>query len=103
MIKDISPVPLSIAAIIVTTQKAQFILATIYMNVGEEFSTNNIAIFQQMVMLKNILNLPIRCIGDYDIHNEHMLNSGLLQAHSLKLLPLPEIKALSLAAESSHT
>lgn len=51
VIKEVSPTPLRVAAMLVKIHKTQFINATAYLNVGEEFSTINMAIIQQLAML----------------------------------------------------
>jgi len=56
--------------------------------VGEEFSKANVAIFQQVVVLRTILNLPISMFGDFNIDMKDLRNLGLLQAHSLSALEL---------------
>jgi len=73
-ITEIPPVPIRIAAIIMKIDSIEFILGGIYFTDGEEFSKNNIAIFQQMVMLQNILNLPLLFFRDF--------NAGLRSASS---------------------
>ena len=85
IIKQISPVELCWAAIIITVNKSQLLFAIGYLNVGEELSTNNIHRFQQLVMLRNILNLPMFAFGDFNIDSKDMIKSGLLEAHSLKV------------------
>jgi len=89
IIRDVSPADIRIAAMIVNISCAQFINATAYLSVGEEFSANNIAIFQQLVMLQNILNLAILAFGDYNIDSYDMDVSGLLKAHNLHILEMP--------------
>ena len=56
---------------------------------GEEFSTTNIAIIQQLAMLQNLLNLPLLAFGDYNIDILDMKQSGLLKAHGMYVLELP--------------
>jgi len=56
---------------------------------GEEFSTTNIAIIQQLAMLQNLLNLPLLAFGDYNIDILDMKQSGLLKAHGMHVLELP--------------
>lgn len=89
IIRSISPADIRIAAMIITIDKQELINATAYLNVGEEFSTNNIAIIQQLAMLQNILNLPFLAFGDYNIDSYDMEISGLLKAHNLCILELP--------------
>lgn len=67
----------------------QFINATAYLNVGEEFSEHNIAVIQQIVMLQNLLKLPVFAFGDYNIDIQDMRDSGILKAHNLQCLEMP--------------
>jgi len=80
--RDISPADIRSAATIVNIGCAQFINGTAYLSVGEEFSSNNIAIIQQLAMLLNILNLPLLAFGDYNIDSYDMEISGLLKPHT---------------------
>lgn len=89
VIKEVPPTHIRVAAMLVKINKIQFINATTYLNVGEEFSTTNVAIIQQLVMLQNLLNLPIFAFGDYNIDILDMKQSGFLKAHGLHVLELP--------------
>jgi len=89
IIRSISPTDIRVSAMIVTINNTQFIVAAVYLNVGEEFSSNNIAIVQQLAMLQNILNLPLLALGDYNIDSYDMKMSGLLTAHNLNILGMP--------------
>lgn len=89
VIRAVSPVAIRVAAMIVKIGKMQFINATAYLNVGEEFSEHNIAVLQQLVMLQNLLNLPIFAYGDYNIDIQDMRDSGILRAHNLQCLEMP--------------
>jgi len=80
VIQKVSPTPLRVAAMLVKIDNTQFINATAYLNVGEEFSTSNIAMIQQLAMLQNLLNLPILAFGDYNIDILDMTQSGFLKA-----------------------
>ena len=40
-------------------------------------------------MLRNILNLPLLAFADFNIDSKDMINSGLLEAHGLKIKELP--------------
>lgn len=72
IIRSISPADIRIAAMIVTINNTESINAVAYLNVGEEFCSNNIAIIQQLAMLQNILNLPLLAFGDYNIDSYDM-------------------------------
>lgn len=89
IIRDMSPADVRVAAMIANIGNTPFTNATAYLTVGEEFSSNNIAIIQQLAMLQNILNLPLLAFGDYNIDTYDMESSGLLKAHNLHILELP--------------
>jgi len=89
IIRSISPTDIRVAAMIMTINNNELINAAAYLDVGEEFSSNNIVIIQQVSMLQNILNLPLLAFGDYNIDTYDMEMSGLLKAHNLNLLELP--------------
>jgi len=74
---------------LVKIDKVQYMNATAYLKVGEEFRATNIAIIQQLVMLQNLLKLPILAFGDYNIDILGMKQPGLLKAHGMYVLELP--------------
>lgn len=87
-IKEVSLVPIRIAAVILKINTIEFILAGIYLTEGEECSKNKIMLYSR-VMLQNILNLPKLFFGDFNIHITDMIDSGLLKAHNLNIIELP--------------
>ena len=61
-----------------------------YFHVGRGLSLNNLHIFQQLIMSKNLLGLPVLCFGDFNIDIIKFVNFGLHEADGFQIVEMAE-------------
>jgi len=76
----------STAASIMTIKGATFIVASIYLTVGEELSEQNYNKLLMAKQISSILKLPIMILGDFNIHSQALIESGWLTILDLVLV-----------------
>ncbi len=78
--------PLRFAACIVCFKKLSVLFVTLYLWCSEGLTERNNQILLSIHMLKQLLDLPIVCIGDFNMTTQEFLESGWLEKFSASLL-----------------